>query len=138
MTDDLDRVRQRRERRRSTTPVGALATGGRRQAQITRVMDKVRHAEKLNGPPTPERVTMALDLCDLYGPEVDEQLGGEEPMVDEWETGERIPTKEQMKALVQLTGFPLNFFYLPPPITLTGVWLCGDDGCEPLTLMLNN
>ena len=28
---------------------------------------------------TPERITMALDLRDLYGPEVDEALGGQEP-----------------------------------------------------------
>jgi hypothetical protein len=133
MTDDLDRARQRKERRRSTKPVGAFGVGSARQAQIARVMDKVHQAERLNRPPTPERITMALDLNDLYGPEVDEALGGQEPMVDEWETGERIPTDEQMRALVRLTGFPLTFFYLDPPVPLTGVWLCSTDGCEPLS-----
>lgn len=132
MIDDLTHARQRRERRRSTAPVGAFGPGSRRQAQITRVMDRVRQADRRNGPPTPERITAALDICGLYGPEVDEALGGEEPMVDEWETGERIPTKEEMHALAQLTGFPVDFFYLPPPPSLDGVWLCGEDGCEQL------
>lgn len=75
---------------------------------------------------------MALDLTDQYGPEVDEALGGQEPMVDEWETGERVPTGEQVQALAKLTGFPLSFFYLPPPEDFTGGWLCGADGCVPL------
>lgn len=132
MTDDLSRARERRDRRRSAAPVGAFGPGGQRQIQITRVMDKVRQAERRNGPPTPERITAALDICDLYGPEVDEALGGEEPMVDEWETGERIPTREQLQALARLTGFPVDFFFLPPPPSMAGVWLCGEDGCELL------
>lgn len=132
MTDDIDRARQRREQRRTATPAGAFGVGSARRAQIARVMDKVHQAERRNGAPTPERITMALDCGDLYGPEVDEALGGQEPMVDEWETGERIPTDKQMQALVWLTGFPINFFYLPPPVPLAGVWLCGEDGCEPL------
>lgn len=132
MTDDLERARQRRELRRPTAPVGAFGVGPRRQAQITWVMDTVRQAERRHGPPTPERITAALDIQGLYGPEVDEALGGQEPMVDEWETGERIPTAEQVEVLAQLTGFPVNFFYLPPPVPLTGGWLCGEDGCEPL------
>lgn len=134
MTDDLSRARQRRERRRTTAPAGTFGVGLKRQVQITRVMDKVHQAERRNGPPTPERITAALDFRfrGLYGPEVDEALGGQEPMVDEWEAGERIPTDEQMRALVWLTGFPINFFYLPPPPPLAGVWLCGEDGCERL------
>lgn len=98
MTDDLSSARQRREQRRSTTPVGAFGVSSAKQARISRVTDKVHRAERRHGPPTPERITIALDICDLYGPEVDEALGGEEPMVDEWETGERIPTSEQMRA----------------------------------------
>lgn len=132
MSDDLTRARQLRERRRSTAPAGAFGVSGRRQAQITRVMDKVREAERRHGPPTPERITVALDICDLYGPEVDEALGGQEPMVDEWETGERVPTSEQVQALSVLTGFPVAFFYLPPPPQLENVMLCTADGCEPL------
>jgi DNA-binding transcriptional regulator YiaG len=127
--DDLSRARQRRERRR-TPPAGAFGPGSRKQARIDRVMDKVREAERLNGPPTPERITAALDIQGLYGPEVDEALGGQEPMVDEWESGERVPTGEQVEALARLTGFPVKFFYLPPPPSTQGVFLCGDDGCQ--------
>jgi transcriptional regulator with XRE-family HTH domain len=51
-------------------------------------------------------------------------------MVDEWETGERVPTKEQIQALARLTGFSIDFFYLPPPPPMAGVFLCSEDGCE--------
>ena len=122
MVDDLARARERRERRR-TPPAGAFGPGGRKQVQIDRAMERVRDAERLKGPPTPERITAALDMCDLYGPEVDRALGGEEPMVDEWETGERIPTQEQVEALSRLTGWPVKFFYLPPPPKLP-LFLC--------------
>jgi transcriptional regulator with XRE-family HTH domain len=89
-------------------------------------MDKVRDAERLKGPPTPERITAALDMQGLYGPEVDEALGGQEPMVDEWESGERIPTREQIEALARLTGWPVKFFYLPPSSMPGEIFLCGD------------
>lgn len=124
MADDLARARERRARR-NTQPAGAFGPGGRKQVRIDLVMDKVRDAERLKGPPTPERITAALDMQGLYGPEVDEALGGQEPMVDEWESGERIPTKEQVHALARLTGFPVKFFYLPPPPKLSA-FLCSD------------
>ena len=73
---------------------------------------------------------MALDLRELYGPEVDEALGGEEPMVDEWESGVRVPSFEQVQALAKLTDFPIRFFYQPPPAPLSG-WMCDSDGCRP-------
>lgn len=131
--DDLSKARQRRERRR-TPPAGAFGPGPRKQARIDKVMDEVRLAERMNGPPTPERITAALDMCDLYGPEVDEALGGQEPMVDEWETGERVPTKEQIQALALLTGFPAKFFYLPPPPPISGLIICGYGDIEPIPL----
>ncbi len=34
--------------------------------------------------------------------------------------------------LAKLTGFPPEFFYLPPHLSLTGVIICGDDGCQSL------
>jgi len=140
MADDLDRARQRRQRRNSAQPVGAFGPSGRKKERINRVLAKVDAAAERRDPvayyagqaPTPERITLALDLRDLYGPEVDQMLGGEEPMVDEWEAGERIPTVPQMQALAELTGFPVKFFYLPPPPPLTGGWICGTDGCQPL------
>lgn len=131
--DELARARQRRERRRTTAPAGAFGPSGRKQASIDKAMDKVRKAERLNGPPTPERITAALDMASLYGPEVDQALSGQEPMVDEWESGDRIPTKEQVHALARLTGFPVKFFYRPAPDMPGTILLCGDDGCEPLS-----
>ena len=82
--------------------------------------------------PTRERITAALDMRELYGPEVDRALGGEEPMVDEWESGARVPSFAQMQALAELTGFSVRFFYLEPPPPLDNGWICGSDGCRPL------
>lgn len=67
-----------------------------------------RHA-----PPIPARITVALDYIGAEGPWVDEALGGAEPMVDQWEAGELVPTPGQVEKLAQLTGFPVGFFYKP-------------------------
>jgi len=138
MTDDLKNARQRRERRRVTPPAGAVV--GAKKARIDRVMTKVDAAAERRDPaayyagkaPTPQRITTALDMRELYGPEVDQALGGEEPMVDEWESGERVPDFKQMQALALLTGFPVKFFYMPPAPPIGNGWICGSDGCHPL------
>jgi hypothetical protein len=83
--------------------------------------------------PTPERITAALNIMNLYGPEVDEACGVEEPAVDMWEAGLLVPTREQIHRLAMLTGFPWRFFYQPAPPPITGGFICGDDGCRPLT-----
>ena len=88
--------------------------------------------------PTPERITAALDIREMYGPEVDQALGGEEPMVDEWESGARVPTFKQMQALEMLTGFPVKFFYQPPPPPIGNGWICGSDGCYPLGVAMED
>jgi hypothetical protein len=140
VTDDLERARQRRERRRATAPAGAFGPSARKQETIDRVLARVDSAAERHDPaaywagkvPTPERITIALDMRDLYGPEVDEALGGEEPMVDEWESGTRVPDFTQVQALAELTGFPVRFFYMPPPEPLAGGFICGSDGCQPL------
>jgi len=140
MTDDLEDARRRRERRRATQPVGAFGVVGGKKARINRALAKVDEAAERNHPaayyagkvPTLERITMALDLCELYGPEVDEALGGEEPMVDEWESGVRVPTFPQIQALAEMTGFAVRFFYQPPPPPITSGWICGEDDCAPL------
>ena len=140
MTDDLERRRQLRERRRTTQPADAFGPNQGKQARINRVLAKVDAAEERRDPaafyagqfPTPERITTALDMRELYGPEVDRALGGEEPMVDEWESGARVPAFEQVQRLSVLTGFPVKFFYMPAPQPLTGGWMCGSDGCRPL------
>jgi hypothetical protein len=140
VTDDLTEARRRRQEKRAARPAGAFGPGGRKQATINRVLAKVDAAAESRDPaafyagqfPTPERITTALDICQMYGPEVDQALGGEEPMVDEWESGARVPTFEQMQRLAELTGFPVKFFYQPAPPPITGGWICGSDGCRPL------
>lgn len=140
MTDDLEAARQRRQRRRTTQPAGNFGVTGAKAARIDRVLAKVGAAAERNHPadfyagkaPTPERITLALDSRELYGPEVDAVLGGEEPMVDEWESGARVPSLTQVQALAEMTDFPVRFFYQPPPRPVTGGWICGSDGCIPL------
>lgn len=63
--------------------------------------------------PIPARITMALNAIGAEGPWVDKALGGVEPMVDKWESGEWVPTRHQIELLAQLTGFEPEFFYLP-------------------------
>lgn len=79
-----------------------------------------REREARTAVPVPYRITQALDLHALYGPEVDRALGGEEPMVDLWEEGKLVPTREQIEALARLTDFPVSYFYMP--VTESGGW----------------
>lgn len=87
-----------------------------------------READLLaTGVPNPRRITAALDANALDGPEVDIACGGQEPMVDEWEAGTRQPTPDQVRLLADLTGFTVEFFYLPGPPPLTG-FICQRTG----------
>lgn len=65
------------------------------------------------GKVVPHRITMALNVRGLYGPEVDEACGVVEPDVDRWEAGELYPTWEQLGLLAELTGFQRAFFCRP-------------------------
>lgn len=73
----------------------------------------------------PWRITVALDAMGLYGPEVDEACGAQEPDVDRWEAGELYPTWEQLVALADLTGCTARFFTMhdvePIPAALTSL-----------------
>lgn len=62
----------------------------------------------------PARITAALDMCDLYGPEVDERCGVTEPAVDWWEEGRLYPTWDQLVRLAALTGFAEHWFTREP------------------------
>lgn len=62
----------------------------------------------------PHRITLALDIRQLHGPQVDRDCGAREPDVDQWETGEKYPTWEQLLALAELTAFPPEFFTPEP------------------------
>ena len=83
----------------------------------------------------PARITLALDLCGLEGPEVDAACGGAEPDVDMWELGLAVPAPEQVVKLAELTGFPVAFFYQPVkpgPLAGSAIFICrrGRGGCE--------
>lgn len=82
------------------------------------------------GTPVPARITMALDLRGLDGPEVDTACGAVEPAVDMWECGVEVPTGEQVKLLAELTGFPVRYFYMPvePGPLVDGLIICWTDG----------
>ncbi|WP_433717032.1 hypothetical protein ACQP2U_42520 (plasmid) [Nocardia sp. CA-084685] len=74
---------------------------------------------------TPWRITHALDMRELYGPEVDKACGVEEPAVDHWELGILYPRWKQFTALAELTGFAVDWFSLPgDPIRVeeTSMW----------------
>lgn len=75
--------------------------------------EKAAHALWAEGKLIPHRITMALDLRKLYGPEVDAACGAAEPDVDRWEAGELYPTWEQLKLLSDLTGLLPKWFFLP-------------------------
>lgn len=93
------------------------------------VIDQANRRLIATGRPVPARITIALDARGLEGPGVDEACGTVEPHVDLWECGLEVPTAEQVRALADLTGFPLVFFYQPmpaEPYPAGPVWLCGD------------
>lgn len=101
--------RERRERRQAGLELDYRA--GRERAQ-------------------PTRITHALDSLALYGPEVDRACLAEEPAVDRWEAGEAAPSWEQLLALVELTGYPVEFFLRPFPDTFGAATMCGSGGCH--------
>lgn len=82
------------------------------------------------GRPYPERITAALDVRGLYGPDVDLACGAAEPAVDRWETGEEVPSMEQLQLLAELTAYPVSFFFMAPTEGFAVGWICGADGCD--------
>lgn len=83
------------------------------------------------GRPYPERITQALDLKLLQGPEVDIACGAVEPAVDRWETGEEVPTERQLELLAALTEMPLGFFFNPPTVRIDHGIACSIDEGGP-------
>lgn len=83
--------------------------------------------------PTPNRITHALNQRGLYGPQVDQACGVEEPAVDMWEAGALVPTFEQVEALAKLTEFPIGWFYQPPIESIDhGIVCWKTGGCEAI------
>jgi hypothetical protein len=94
-------------------------------------------ARWLRGLTVPHRITLALDICKLDGPEVDKACGVQEPAVDLWECGTLYPTWEQLLRLAALTDFPVAFFTAPtasglPMLVNTHRLLNGRTLCEPV------
>lgn len=106
--------------------VAARAADARRRRNITATARdahlRAAYGDWLCGLVVPDRITMALDLRGLHGPEVDTACKAAEPEVDQWEAGERYPSWEQLCALADLTGF------------LPGFFMSTFDGCEPMPL----
>lgn len=100
MTWQEDRERRVRERRHRRNTQDHLTQQHREEAE----------ARWRGGYIIPARITQALDLRSLYGPEVDAALGVEEPTVDRWEAGELYPTWEQVQSLSKLTGMGERWF----------------------------
>lgn len=87
------------------------------RAQRQQHDDRVAYQYWAAGLLEPWRITMYLNAKGLYGPEVDQACGVEEPAVDLWEAGKLYPTWEQTLALCQLTGVtPMALLAPRPPL----------------------
>ena len=79
--------------------------------------------------PNRDRISTALDMRGLYGPEVDEALGVADvfdTVVDAWETGDLVPTESEIRRLSMLTGMPPAWFYRGTLPVADHVFICGD------------
>jgi hypothetical protein len=108
---------------------GYMTAVGRQQAERLIATGKI----------VPARITIALDMRMLEGPEVDVMCGAEEPAVDMWELGLWVPTAEQLAKLADLTGFQVAWFYKPikpGPFTSSPIFVCDrskrKNGCTVL------
>jgi hypothetical protein len=61
-----------------------------------------------------DRITHALDMHGLDGPELDAACGVAEPQVDWWDRGLLYPTCEQLRRLAALTQVHPGFFMIQP------------------------
>jgi hypothetical protein len=107
---------EKRDRARAATRNQDAAAKARRLEEA--------HRDWKAGKVVPARITTALDLRSLYGPEVDIACGTVEPAVDEWEAGTRYPTWEQLLALAELTGMSPAYFTRPGPDVDTVMFIC--------------
>lgn len=76
----------------------------------------------------PRRITLALDAIEAEGPDVDIACGAVEPAVDEWETGTRTPSVDQLLALADFTGMRSEWFFLPGPDDPSWMVFCQRSG----------
>lgn len=89
-----------------------------------------------NRAPNRRRITMALDLRGLDGPEVDEALGVNDALdtvVDSWEAGTVVPSIDDIRRLATLTGMLPHWFYQEDcGAGFDMGFICGPDGCRVL------
>jgi hypothetical protein len=86
--------------------------------------------------PNRDRITAALDLRAMHGPEVDEALGVADvfdTVVDSWEAGEAVPTEDDVRRLATLTGMLPEWFYAGTLPQAEGAIVCGRGGCRRVT-----
>ncbi len=104
---------------RRATPAEAQNIRNRRRQQALQAATihdratKQAHVLWAAGKVVPWRITQALNAGGHEGPEVDAACGVLEPAVDEWESGDRYPTWEQLEALTRLTGYGVAWFTRP-------------------------
>ncbi len=96
----------------------------------------------MTGDPRPHRISRALDMAGLFGPEADGQLGVAEPALDLWEAGALVPTAGQLGELARRAGVPVEWFYSDEPLPEVRLGtVCyrtrkaagGGSRCQPLT-----
>jgi hypothetical protein len=126
--------------RRAAPEARALAAeqaGDDRRKYVAAVM--TAEAERLiaGGKVIPARITIALDIRELHGPEVDDHVGtyhgNPDGDVDRWEQALAVPSAEQVRLLAELTDFPLAWFYRPikpGPVTDGPIMMCFPRRCE--------
>jgi hypothetical protein len=98
------------------------ATDSARKRSVIDAIGDQKHAEMLriarikwaSGLVIPDHITVALDMGNHYGPEVDAACLAAEPEVDLWEAGRLYPRWEQVRALSKLTGFGEVWLMGPP------------------------
>lgn len=150
MADEVTPFRRRGERKPLPDGEAALSRHSQRAQPGARALAAEQAAASLAGYMTalhgqkadrlirtgkivPARITMALDICGLEGPEVDIACGAAEPDVDMWELALAVPTLEQVEKLAALTGFTVAWFYKPlEPGPLTGepIFMCSGRKCD--------
>jgi hypothetical protein len=116
-------VADEEERRRRAQEI---RTRRNRAAAASRASDERAFSRWERGEVVPHLITMALDLRELHGPEVDVACGAREPDVDRWETGELYPSWEQLRALAALTKMIPEFFTRRDGLDdgPTRIWIC--------------
>lgn len=95
-------------------PTNRQAAGGMLPHMDERDDLKAARAAWAAGQLAPYRITAALNDAGLHGPDVDAQLGAQEPAVDHWEDGTLYPTFQQFLKLVARTRRPWRYFTPPP------------------------